>query len=82
MNEFKGEVVSVILDKLEVIQKDVTGIKVEQAIIKTNLERSKEENIPGRVDALEAYKDKMIVWGAILMTVVPTGVTLILKKIL
>lgn len=82
MSSIDHKVMEVIIDKLEVIQKDVSAIKVEQAIMKTNMERNKEAELPSRVDTLEAFRDRMLVWGAITMTVIPAGVTILLKKLL
>lgn len=79
---FDNKVVAVIIEKLDVIQKDISDIKVEQAVIKTNMSRDARDKIPERLEKLEEFKSRSIGIMSVLMIAIPTVVSVLLKKVL
>lgn len=79
---FDNKVVAVIIEKLDVIQKDISDIKVEQAVIKTNMSRDVKDKIPERLEKLEEFKSRSIGIMSVLMIAIPTVVSVLLKKVL
>lgn len=74
--------ISMINDKLDNIQKDVSEMKVEQAVMKTNMERDLKDKVPERLEKLETFKNKAMVVVAMMMIIVPTVVSVVARKVI
>lgn len=72
----------VLLEKLDSIQGDLTEIKVRLAVVENRLDTSKENNIPERVNNIELFQQRVKVLGVLAMIVVPSIVTVTLRKVL
>lgn len=69
-----------VLDKLDSMKDDLTEIKVRLAVVENRLDQNKENNIPSRVNDLELFQQRAKVLGGIAMLVVPTVVSVAIKK--